>query len=210
MLLVQKFMSSNKDIRAFKYVVVDEGIEIVGCDNTPSNLVIPARLNGEKVVGIGEMAFWGGNIQHLELPQYCKYIGNNAFGNNLQLQSVEFNSELLIIGNSAFCGCKSLQELILPNQLEQIGEYAFAWCKDLCEIMVGDKLKVLRSKAFCFCECLQEIVLPASLKIVGDSIFTKASEQDKTLIICESPSQPDGWDKGWNDGNDEEVIWGVV
>ena len=115
-------------------------------------LVIPAEINGMKVVKVQEWAFCyipgliekiifmgedtneigadafmscGNYLERVELPKKLRCIASHAFSNCTRLQEIELPNTVQIIGPNAFRGCSSLEKLELPASVEKIGEYAF-------------------------------------------------------------------------------------
>ena len=76
---------------------------------TESKLTISDVIEGAKVVGIGDSAFWG-----------CS-----------SLTSVVIPDSITSISKYAFSGCSSLTSVVIPNSVTSIGEYAFEGCSSL-------------------------------------------------------------------------------
>ena len=90
---------------------------LTGYLGTDTEVVIPAEIDGYKVVGVGAA----------------------IFKNNLTLTAVEFPETLKSIGRYAFEGCKYLKEITLPKKLESIDNFAFKDCTGLERITVESK-----------------------------------------------------------------------
>ena len=67
---------------------------------------IPAKVNGRSVTAIGD----------------------GAFENCVQLESVTLPDGVRTVGERAFAGCEALRHLTLPASLEKIGKGAFSGC----------------------------------------------------------------------------------
>ena len=91
-----------------------------------SDVVVPARIDGYVVTR----------------------IGNRAFKNNTDIQSIKLSKYITVIGESSFYGCSGLKNVSLPA-----------------------KLHTVRKKAFCYCDRLKSISLPAGLKKIGKESF---------------------------------------
>jgi hypothetical protein len=63
-----------------------------------------------------------------------KKIGNWAFYNAHQLQSLEIPEGVTEIGDGAFYGCTYMEELTLPASVQSIGDNCFALCSKLTKI----------------------------------------------------------------------------
>ena len=86
-------------------------------------------------------------------------IGDDAFGNCENLESVEFGDRLETIGNALFFQCKSLSHIKLSSIIT-IGASAFFQCKRLTDIEFSERLETMRINAFHSCVCLRRIALP--------------------------------------------------
>ena len=116
----------------------------------------------------------------VEIPSTTSYdgneytvtaIGENAFANNSNLQSVTFadGSQVETIGNNAFYYCYSLTSITIPAEVTTIG-----------------------SQAFYNCYKLQPLLIPNSVEVIGSQAFYY-----NLTLFCEAPSKPDGWDDNW-------------
>ncbi|NLC87536.1 MAG: leucine-rich repeat domain-containing protein, partial [Clostridiaceae bacterium] len=95
------------------------------------NVTIPEMINGVKVIGIGDYAFYGENITDIDIPATITYIGSQAFNDNKLPDSKAFiygrnpdgsvNKKVLV----SYGGIKRTN-VIVPEGIETINEYAFA------------------------------------------------------------------------------------
>ena len=69
-----------------------------------------------------------GVLQKVTLSENLKYIGNQAFYLNTNLQSVTIPASVEKIDNSAFSGCDKLNEIIFENETAILGDECFAHC----------------------------------------------------------------------------------
>ena len=84
---------------------------------------------------IGGLAFAHTNIKSIVLPTSIKMIGDGAFGDNPELESVSLNNGLITIGNSAFGGQTKLTEIVIPHTVKNITEFAFNGAHQLQKVM---------------------------------------------------------------------------
>lgn len=108
------------------------GVTITGYTGVlPSELNIPASLDGHTVTKIGENAFSpnysGCSIQKLSIPASVTEIEDAGFAFCQSLTEVSFSEGLKIIGNFSFMSCSSLSAIALPASLESIS-VSFAGC----------------------------------------------------------------------------------
>jgi hypothetical protein len=127
------FAEWGNDPAAFPYKYIDDpsgrGVIITGYFpyNFESAVKIPNKLPnttaGKTVIGIGEAAFAGINLESLTLPGGLEFIGNKAFSGN-RLKQVKIPDSVKNIGTLAFQN-SGLTDLTLGSGLESIGDYAF-------------------------------------------------------------------------------------
>ncbi|MCR4561993.1 MAG: leucine-rich repeat protein [Bacilli bacterium] len=89
-----------------------------------TNIKIPTLRLHEGLVKISGEAFRNCGIEHLELPNSLKTIGEGAFMENDKLDEVHFGEKLSEISRLAFYGC-SLKELEFPASVSLIDNSAF-------------------------------------------------------------------------------------
>jgi hypothetical protein len=86
------------------------------------------------------------------------YIGDYAFAECDNLESVELPGTLKVLGEGAFMNCTSLERVVFPDDLEVIPAYAFAGCTSLKEIVIPASVKKIDQSAFVGCTALESIV----------------------------------------------------
>lgn len=102
-------------------------------------------------------------------------IGDYAFCNAKDLQSVTIPKTVKIIGNYAFEGCKKLEKIDLSNStVETIGYYAFVNC-GFTSITLPKTLKDLGDTAFGNSK-ITSITLPSGLTEIKYDLFTNCHE----------------------------------
>lgn len=183
--------------RYFTFTLLDDdtySIKAADVNNLPADLVIPSSYNGKPVTQIGDSCSFTldeisselvppfssltgdvGNLVTVTIPNTITKIGDLAFYNQQNLQSVTFQegSNLTHIGAYAFNACYSISSLTLQNGVTTIGETAFGGLNNL-----------------------KQITIPASVVNMASSAVSWGYENK--LILCEAESKPDGWDENWN------------
>ena len=100
-----------------------------------TDIVIPPVYNGERVTGIGELAFYRkSNLTSVTIPNSVTSIGNQAFYNCKGLTSVTIPDSVMSIGSSAFYDCTELKSVTIGNGVTSIGFSAFYNCTALSSI----------------------------------------------------------------------------
>ena len=105
------------------YTIQNNGtIEIVGYTGTPTNIVIPAEINGRRVVSVGHFAFNScDSLTEVTISEGITVIKSDAFLYNSSLTKVTFPSSVESIESEAFTGCSQLKTVIMPEGLKSIG-----------------------------------------------------------------------------------------
>ncbi|WP_298534307.1 leucine-rich repeat protein [uncultured Treponema sp.] len=169
---------------------VISGTTLIGWNNPEGVIRIPSGITD-----ISPAVFKNKGITGVVIPSSVKSIGNDAFHDCSNLQSVEFlGTGLQIIGEDAFRSCSTLASITLPNTLQSIGSGAFAYCSNLTTVNIPDKVvsigaeayyncislrslsigrgvTELKSKTFCNCDSLVSITIPSNIKTIACSVF---------------------------------------
>ncbi len=107
------------------YSISGNDIRISEYTGTETNFVIPASLDGKRVIG----------------------IDSEAFANNLTVESIVLPETVTEIGEAAFCGCTNLGYIYIPKTVKYIGGGAFSetlWLNLLTDefVVVGDGILI--------------------------------------------------------------------
>lgn len=107
-----------------KYKEINGSIKIVEYTGEEgSNVIIPNKINGEKVIEIGEEAFEESHIKSVELPNTIKIIGKKAFTKN-NLENILLPDSVTKIGERAFHR-NNIVKVTISERVTTIGEHAF-------------------------------------------------------------------------------------
>lgn len=115
--------------------------------------------------------WYGKTIEKLVIGEGITYVGNYAFANLKDLNSVNFPSTLKTIGANAFYNCRKLTNVKFNDSLEKIGENAFYYCYGLETIELGNSLKTIGDYAFGQCTVINNINIPTSVEKIGANAF---------------------------------------
>ena len=122
-------------------------------------------------------------LRIVTLPYSCKTIGNSAFVNCDNLQSISLPN-VVSIESYAFYYCRNLQFISLPN-VESIESQAFWNCDNLQSIILPN-VESIGSDAFYSCNDLQSISLPNVTSIGYDAFQNCNNLQSISLPNVES------------------------
>ena len=116
------------------------------------------------------------NIINIIIPDGTTVIGNRAFYECSNLETVELPNTITSINTEAFYDCKSLVNIIFPNKLNTIGSNAFKSCILLSKIYLPNTIYEITDGAFynC-CNCIIDIPYGCS-PTIGDNAFYNCKE----------------------------------
>lgn len=138
---------------------------------------------------IGEQAFSDCcNLQSIVIPRNTESIEQLCFCGCFELNSVEFaeNCKLETIGNNAFDSCEKLASISIPDNVNYLGLYVFDACRELREVKLPNGITVLSNGLFSGCHALEEIIIPNSVTSIGENAFNHCAL--KEIIIPSSVS----------------------
>ncbi|MBR0414077.1 MAG: leucine-rich repeat protein [Clostridia bacterium] len=98
-------------------------------------------------------------------------IGENAFWQFKNIESVTLGDTLESIGKYAFSGCEKIESIDLPNSLTSIGGQAFGNCVILESIVIPSGVTSLATSTFASCTALTTVTLPTTLTKIGAAAF---------------------------------------
>ncbi len=147
------------------------------------------------------------HITYVYIPDTITTIGESAFWNCTNLESIILPDSITHIGNESFTYCESLTEISIPQGVECISEGLFLNCYKLAQIELPDGLRVIEPYAFSGCASLVSITLPSSVETIGDDAFFGCW---KLVEIINHSALPlslsnDFWDYGCITGHAREI-----
>ena len=156
-------------------------IVIKGCSKGVSILKIPSEIDGIKVVGIDDGAFYNNHdLQIVEISSGVKYIGLKAFSLSL-VEQVHLPNTLKEIGEKAFYCCELLSKINLPGRLNVIDNYAFAH-SGIKEIIIPDSVSFVGNSAFADCNNVLKLKISNNLRVIKSSTFDDCCSLTKIII----------------------------
>lgn len=152
----------------------------------------------DKLVSIGDEAFFESAVAIVELGDSVSQIGTGAFYNCTKLTDVRLPTSVVAYGDSVFARCSSLQNVnleqassIARNMFENctsltvvttptvalIPERAFYGCSSLVTVTVSEGVEAISSDAFIGCSSLTHLYLPITLEQIYDHAFGAGNPQ---------------------------------
>lgn len=135
------------------------------------NMEIPSEINGQRVVGIADGAFFQLNtLTNLKIAEGIRYIGERAFCLCSDLESVALPNTLEKMGSNCFEQTK-IDEIHVPDSVVALGEGCFNYCTKLKKAILPDGLTEIPAGTFTDCNMLEEFKFPSAISIIGDKAF---------------------------------------
>ncbi|MGN1417911.1 MAG: leucine-rich repeat protein [Acutalibacteraceae bacterium] len=161
----------------FEYEVIAGEAYITGfseSDYGSSNVIVPAKLGGYKVVSIGNSTFRWKRIESVKLPDGIRNIGDHAFpGGNYGIKECNIPSSVKNIGYAAFSGTGLSGNLDLSN-VNSIGGDAFSGT-NITSVTLSKKLKIINDGVFSGTK-IKSISIPDGVTSIGTCAFSGCSE----------------------------------
>ncbi len=164
---------------------------------TAENYVIPATIEE-----IGAEVFSGRKFKSITIGEKVRSIGENAFADCLNLETVTFanvdaalvkdaeatDETPAVVGNSltiatnAFNRCKALKMVTLPVRLVSIGDTAFGTCESMTgKLTIPANVTSVGKKAFNGCAGITEVEVKGV-----ETLFTYESSKFTTFTGCKA------------------------
>jgi len=170
---------SDYDIIVFE----NDACIIKSYHGTDEVVIIPDRIEGKTVVGIGQYAFMGNKqIKEIHMPDSIRAIGECAFYQCMNLEYITLPKNLITLDNNVFFYCWKVEKLDLPQGLKTIGASAFSQMESLKEIKIPDSVIEIGPNAFRFCKALQSIEIPNSVTRLEDGTFGDCYSLNKITL----------------------------
>ena len=143
------------------------------------------NLNTLVISGTGPMTNYDGNqpwnrlnddIATITISNGVTSIGNEAFVEFSQLESISIPASVTSIGEAAFIESR-LGSITIPASVTSIGNYAFRECTSLSSVTfaTGSSLASIGEQAFSECSALESITIPASVETIGEAAFANCT-----------------------------------
>ena len=169
-----KGKDENKILEYLTYEIFDGKVTIIDCDTSISGAhIIPDTINGYPVTSIGDEAFEDcSNLQSVTIPDSVTSIGDFAFRDCSNLTSITIPDNVTYSSVSAFSNCSNLTSVTIGNGVTSIGPEAFYGCDSLTSVTIPNSVTSIGDWAFFSCDSLTSITIPYGVTSIGDSAFS--------------------------------------
>ena len=161
----------------------------------PQDVVVPATVDGQTVIGVGPALFQAQSIRTVTVSEGIQeiggYISNGSdfgfsFAQCKSLVTVNLPSTLKVIKDASFTGDISLVNINIPNGVTKLGIDVFRSCKSLRTLVIPASVMSIGNHAFTGCENFTLIV--KGNPEVKDDIFTDSGGSTTGQITVEASS----------------------
>jgi len=109
------------------------------------------------------------------IEDYVTSIGNSAFKDSPDLESITFGNSILSIGDYAFQACKNIESITINSPACTMGMFVFADCINLKSVTLPQTLTDISNYAFYGCFNLETITIPDGVISIGEFAFYECS-----------------------------------
>lgn len=136
---------------------------------------------------LGEFAFYNCvNLQTIKLPKGLKRIGGQALGWCKSLKEINLPEGLEEIGFAAFTFCESVRSLELPQSVTKLNKKCFEWMSELTTLKLNDNVRVLPEGATTRLYNLKSIYFGKSLRVFDKDMFFYLPELKRIEVSDEN------------------------
>ena len=131
---------------------------------------------GNKVTSIGDYAFSEcTNLNSVNVLEGCTTIGKDAFSYCTGITSVNLAEGVNSIGTSAFYGCTNLPFIAIPKSVTSLGNFAFCKCSSLTDFAIPEGIATIGWETFANCSSLISISIPSTVTAIKKRAFAGCS-----------------------------------
>lgn len=120
-----------------------------------------------------------------EVFKVIPYVNDTPY-DIMSFDELKYFTGLTSIGEDAFEQCQNLQSIELPNTITSIGQNAFLGCRSLASLSIPKSVTKIGAFAFSGCCSLTSITIPASVSSIGLSPFNNCTELASIIVDSEN------------------------
>lgn len=116
------------------------------------------------------------------VPDGVERIGNGAFEECSELESIELPTSLLAIESSAFSSCSSLKYINIPDSVTRFGAFILFQCTALTGISFPRNLEIIPEGMLFGCTSLRDVEIPTSVNFIEPLSFIECTNLQRISI----------------------------
>lgn len=171
----------------YEFVSGEEGVTITCYIGESQRVEVPAEIDGQPVVALGDQAFYDSSVTWLSIPDSVTRIGDYCFSGCTQLQTLRLPEGLKEIPAGMLESCFRLLALEIPDTVTTIGESAF-WCNMyLEELRLPASLENLATFNFVGMDCLERFIVAednACVKTLDGGAVLLSADGSRFIHYC--------------------------
>lgn len=159
------------------YRLINEGTEyeVFSASVTVKEIVLEDSYRGKPVTSVGNGAFRNAReLQSVTLGKNVRRIDASAFSNCFALERISIPDSLSYLGTGVFYSCGSLESFKMPSGITALPNATFAYCKSLKEIDLNN-VTTIGDSAFMGCAALTEFTFPDDVVSIESNAFANAA-----------------------------------
>lgn len=173
--------------------------EIVDCDEAVTAAVIPDKINGVAVTGIGFLAFVSCGLTSITIPKSVTTISDGVFFYSRQLTDI-----VVAADNPNYCAENGIlfdktktvlhsyptasETYRIPDSVTDIRAHAFRGCNRLKEIIIPDSVRSIGDLTFAECIALENIIIPSRVTVIGTALFQSCNSLTNIEVAADNPN----------------------
>ena len=190
------FANTESDGRVLKKIIIPSTVEEIKANAFNGNKTIEEIIiqtkDGKGVTKIGNYAFANcSNLQSIDIPDTVTEIGTDTFLMCTSLKDVQLSKNITKISYEMFYGCSSLIEFNIPQNVTSLEAGSFSCCYSLKKITLSTELREIKNSVFASCSKLEQIDIAQNARFIFKDGVLMDSEKSKMYYITDSATQVD-------------------
>lgn len=179
----------------FSYRIKDGGIEVYqydGPEKKTGKLIVPQKINGYKVVSIGDKFLSMEDWSAISLPDTVENIGSSAFNSCTKLKTINIPKNLKTLGEFSFTNCPAIKRItcsvshkyfkVVKNSIYDKKVKTLLFCPSAKTLTLPGTVTEVREYACYYNNHLKSVVIPESVKNIGEGAFGTCENLSKITI----------------------------